>query len=899
VETVVLDIRADLPSTRLGECWSSLPRLFGRYPEARRVFSVHRREILLHWDRCGLRSATCFHIAGSESVRSSLSRAHQLPLGARADWVHDDDYLVFAVREGLVGRLVCILPDTASLERWKREIPSRFGPYASRVEAILAAEIAAKMPTPQTIYCALLAPTIGCKQLHEILDSSGADPELAERAIEAHRDACCGQAPEDAFVFPYNAPSDVAGSGAWLYHGSPVRDLERLVPAPGRPVFVSPVAAFASCYGLDLRNENGWVQGTDALSDDEPFTYLLVPPGRERELEQPCALYRIPEGAASFAGQGSVSGYEFACGQEIPVADSVTFPSIAQALATNGVRVFRRGTDAIPDKEILNVLERERTVAESFFEISAEDIRSLPFFGTLLYAYFVGCRGHAPSEFSPRHRVAWQRLLRRLVFPTLGPYALQPATGYHGLLHSYRVARDASVLALDHDSNPLLAMIAGVLHDAARADDEDEQEHALAGSVLAQEVLSKKLTAWVTPEGARRVVAAVRGHVDEATPTDTIARCLNDADRLRLAWERGYDARYFATSAGARLAIHGADFASNWTASRLHAGPTELKFEVTAACDLDCGFCHRRGVAEPSGTVKFEAFVGGLRAATGAGIRSVRLTGGEPFLHKELRRLAEAAQEVDLEVVVNTNATAVPTARMLALADVIDCFKVSLPGFDEESTRLATGSSHAWQQKMESIGELMAHGCRVEVLTVMTSVNIRHFDRFLDLFEPLERLRWLPLRPEPTPHDQRPITRSALGELTEKIDVARSLGPRWADLQLNLAVPFCAVDRPELASRVLRGRLGCGPADSLTVTAQGDLISCYSRRTPIDQTPNLAEIWRRTLEREFDQLPTICQRCVFGWRCLGGCRCEWALEDTPDGRFDYLAIPVRASAWSS
>jgi radical SAM protein with 4Fe4S-binding SPASM domain len=828
-----------------------------------------------------------------------VSRAHQLSLGARADWVHDSDYLVFAVRDGIVGRLVYVLLDSASLERWEREIPPRFGPYASRVEAILATDIAAKMPAPQTIYCALLAPTIGRKQLCEILDSSGADSELAERTIEAHRDTYCGQAPEDAFVFPYNAPSSVAGSGAWLYHGSPVRDLERLAPADGRPLFVSPVAAFAACYGLDLRNENGWVQGTDALSDEEPFTYLLVPPGRERELERPCALYRIPEAAGSFEGQGSVSGYEFACGQEVPVADSVTFPSIAEALATHGVRVFRRGGDAILDKEILNVLERELAVAESFFELRAEDIRSLPFFGTLLYAYFVGCKGRSPSQFSPQHRVVWQRLLRRLVFPTLGPYALQPVTGYHGLLHSYRVARDASLLALENDSNPLLAMIAGVLHDAARANDEDEQEHALAGSVLAQAVLAKKLTAWLTYEGVLRVVDAVRGHVDESTPTDSVAQCLNDADRLRLAWERGYDPHYFATSAGARLAIGGADFARNWTASRLRAGPTELKFEVTAACDLDCGFCHRRGVAEPSGTVKLEVFLAGLCAATGAGIRSVRLTGGEPFLHKDLRRLAEAARKMHLEVIVNTNATAVPPARMLQLSDVIDCFKVSLPGFDEESTRLATGSSHAWQQKIEAIGELVAHGCRVEVLTVMTSVNIGHFERFLDLFEPLERVRWLPLRPEPTPHDQRPITRSALGELTEKIDGARSLGPRWADLQLNLAVPFCAVDRPELASRVLRGRLGCGPADSLTVTAQGDLISCYSRRTPIDQTPNLAEIWRRTLEREFDQLPTICQRCAFGWRCLGGCRCEWALEDTPDGRFDYLAIPARASAWSS
>lgn len=901
MDHVLLDIGADVASARLGENSTSLPRLFSRYQSAARFVTVYSREHLLEWDRRGLRSATCYHVAGEESLCSlkAHSRAHDLPLGARADWVRDDDYLVFAVRDGLIGRLVYVLPDSAWLERWHREVALKFREYACRVGATLAADIENEMPAPQAIYCSLLAPSLHRGQLLDNIQQSGADEDLAERAIQAHRDALCGHSTEDAFVFPYNAPSGVAGSGAWLYHGSPVSGLKRLVPTAHRPVFFSPVPSFAACFGVDLRNDRGWIQGSDVLSGDAPFTYLLVPPAREIELQQPCSLYRVLESATTCEPRGSVSGFEYACGHEISVTEAMAYPSVAAALTAHGVRVFRRGVTAINDRDILDLLEFEQGEAESFFELSAGDMRSLPFFAPLLYAYFVGHKGHAPSRFSPQYRGVWARLLRRLIFPALGPYSLQPSTGFHRLSHGYRVARDALALALEQDANPLLAMIAGVLHDAARTNDEEEREHALAGSLLARAVLPKALPSWVTPDGVCRVADAVRQHVDEKPPADVIGQCLNDCDRLRLAWERGFDARFFSTSTGARLARFGSDFANNWLASRLRTGPNEVKFEVTSACDLDCQFCHRRGVAKPSGSMKLEIFEVVLRAVTEAGIRSIRLTGGEPFLHREFRRLAETARIMDLEVVVNTNATAVTPERMLAAADFVDCFKVSLPGFDEESTRLATGSDTAWSRKIEAIGELVAHGCQVEVLTVMTPDNIRHFDRYLDLLGPLGRIRWVPLRPEPTPHDRRPISAPELRALVDRIDAARSLGARWEDLHLHLAVPFCAIKDPESAARVLKGRLGCGPADSLTVTARGELISCYSRRTPLEAASDLSKTWRRTLHSEFESLPETCQRCAFGWRCLGGCRCEWALEESPQGRFDYLANPGQAADWSS
>jgi radical SAM protein with 4Fe4S-binding SPASM domain len=817
----------------------------------------------------------------------------------RAGWVRDDDYLLFAVRDGIINRLVHVLPDASDVGRFKCEIMDRYGVYSSRVEVILYNDLEAEMPEPQMICYAVLSPTIEKTHLIHNLQSAGASRDLIERSLQAHRDARCRQAGEDSFFFPYNSRSDPTGSGAWLYHGSPMLDLERLVPEPGRPIFVSPVAAFAACYGLDLQNEVGWIQGTDVFTNEEPFVYIAVPAGRERDLERPCALYRVAESAADFKASGAVSKYEFACNKDIPVVDVTNFATVAEALAHHGVRVFRKGLDLIGDPALLGVLDKERAATETFFELGIEDIRALPFYGQLLYAFFVGCKGYPQSQFSPHYRAVWMRLLTRLLLPTLGPFSQQPVTGYHGFSHSVLVARDALALAIEHGENPLPVMIACLLHDAARVNDEDEKEHAHIGAMLAQEVLSHRLSNWMTSENIQRVVDAVRGHVNDDAPSDGVACCLNDADRLRLAWERGYETRFFATPAGARLANEGMDFTSNWIGTRLRSAPTELKFEVTAACDLHCDFCHRRGVSEKSGPMALSSFKAHLDEAVATGIRSVRLTGGEPFLHKDLRQFGEAARQKNLEVVVNTNATAVPSAYMLGFADFVDCYKISLPGFDESSTTLATGNKNAWTRKVEALGELYGHGCRVEALTVMTSANIRHFEKFLELLSPLENLRWVPLRPESTPFNLKPITISELNDLANQIDVARAASSRWADLQLHLAVPFCSIEDTELACRVFKGRIGCGPADSLTITTQGNIIACYSRRLPLPRSEGLAAIWRRTFNQEFDQLPMLCQTCAFGLRCLGGCRCQWSVIDTAHGSLDYLANPARASSWSS
>lgn len=77
----------------------------------------------------------------------------------------------------------------------------------------------------------------------------------------------------------------------------------------------------------------------------------------------------------------------------------------------------------------------------------------------------------------------------------------------------------------------------------------------------------------------------------------------------------------------------------------------DLRLSVTPRCNLHCLYCHPLDweQSEPPGTVTVDEvrhFVGAMRRL---GLESVRFTGGEPLVRKELPQMIEAAREVGIE----------------------------------------------------------------------------------------------------------------------------------------------------------------------------------------------------------------------------------------------------------
>jgi cyclic pyranopterin phosphate synthase len=87
--------------------------------------------------------------------------------------------------------------------------------------------------------------------------------------------------------------------------------------------------------------------------------------------------------------------------------------------------------------------------------------------------------------------------------------------------------------------------------------------------------------------------------------------------------------------------------------------PRSVRLSLTDRCDLACIYCrpHRQD-GYLNERLDFEAWKTMMQGLIGAGVRRVRLTGGEPLLHRDLVRVVEYLSTLDLEdIAVTTNAT--------------------------------------------------------------------------------------------------------------------------------------------------------------------------------------------------------------------------------------------------
>lgn len=83
-----------------------------------------------------------------------------------------------------------------------------------------------------------------------------------------------------------------------------------------------------------------------------------------------------------------------------------------------------------------------------------------------------------------------------------------------------------------------------------------------------------------------------------------------------------------------------------------------LSLEITTRCNLECNNCFARAALPEKGDMDWEMACAILKEGFEAGFRIFHLTGGEPFLYKDLCKLLDYAFELGYETgYINTNAT--------------------------------------------------------------------------------------------------------------------------------------------------------------------------------------------------------------------------------------------------
>ena len=178
-----------------------------------------------------------------------------------------------------------------------------------------------------------------------------------------------------------------------------------------------------------------------------------------------------------------------------------------------------------------------------------------------------------------------------------------------------------------------------------------------------------------------------------------------------------------------------------------YAGPplSEIYFYLTEGCNLRCRHCWIMAEQDPAeaskskAVLEFALFQRILEQARPLGLKTVKLTGGEPCLHPQIAQILEMVRDSRLRLVLETNAVLL-TPEMAAL--VASCRRpfvsVSLDGTDPETHEWVRQVPGSYQAALRGIGYLVEAGVRPQIIFSVMRKNRDQVDSIVKLAQELQ-----------------------------------------------------------------------------------------------------------------------------------------------------------------
>ncbi len=313
---------------------------------------------------------------------------------------------------------------------------------------------------------------------------------------------------------------------------------------------------------------------------------------------------------------------------------------------------------------------------------------------------------------------------------------------------------------------------------------------------------------------------------------------------------------------------------------------------LSAGCNLCCRHCwitptFVHGKPVPGDCLKFEWLKDAVAEAKPMGLSAVKLTGGEPTLHPEFRKVVDFLTAEGLDLSMETNATLIDRDLALHLRKHTRLTRVavSLDSPDPGQHDRFRGVPGAHADAVRGIGHLVAAGIRPQIIMSVFRDNL---DRLEALIEFAIRLGARSVKFNPVTPSGRGAEMHRQGQgLTFAELLAlnhRIRGP----LQEKYPIHLSAMVPPALATvkELLRyggDGAGCNVRHILGLLGTGEMALCGIGRNLPELCfgrlgrDRLQDVWmnhpvlRQMRKDLLGPYPDVCGDCIHAGRCMTHC----------------------------
>jgi radical SAM protein with 4Fe4S-binding SPASM domain len=310
----------------------------------------------------------------------------------------------------------------------------------------------------------------------------------------------------------------------------------------------------------------------------------------------------------------------------------------------------------------------------------------------------------------------------------------------------------------------------------------------------------------------------------------------------------------------------------------------EVKLEITGKCNFKCEFCQNKTsfLKHPdAGTdLDYEGWERIIDNVAEAGVKKVRITGGEPTTRSDMYQLIDHASKKNLNVTLNTNAYLLTEENINLIKDKLDYVLIPIHSLDDGEEFVISGVEKAFTKKTDIIKYIKNNtnitvGCN----TLINRKNIDKIEIFCDLMRTLCVDEWFLSFPVPT-GNKMDITNDGVKEIVEKLLEYNKKHNKRYNIGKCAAIPFCAYSPRkllELSQFTKVGAINCGPYNEIVIDPKGNIKPCYSLNHDLGNAlkTDFKSILEHPLIKRFKQkefVPEVCKSCKLVEICMGGCR---------------------------
>lgn len=180
-----------------------------------------------------------------------------------------------------------------------------------------------------------------------------------------------------------------------------------------------------------------------------------------------------------------------------------------------------------------------------------------------------------------------------------------------------------------------------------------------------------------------------------------------------------------------------------WEKAGREGIPMTGSFELTPMCNLSCKMCYVRKngeeAAEAGGLLNGDKWLSIAKEASDEGLLFPLLTGGEPLLYPEFKKVFTGMQELGLQISINTNATLIDDMWVEWFKEHTPTrLNITLYGAGEDSYKALCGNGDAFNRMERAVILLKKAGIPVKFNTSIVPENVHELDRIISFAKKME-----------------------------------------------------------------------------------------------------------------------------------------------------------------